>query len=358
MALTRYEGLAAALVLLPLLCLRVRWRTVVVVAALTGLFYAPWVVLLTRVYGAPWKTPYVTRDIQQRGFGSTPAEHARSFQALLENAGWLKPWRIPVEHVERSAAGEYPRREVLSRILSSPTWWLSLLAYLGMLGAVRMSWRNALPILLPFAAAALLITWYITFHGRYGLSSVAVTSFWSALGAGVAWQWVQRVVRPAAPRAVGLAILAVGLGWLLRTEGPARYAGSLNRLWEHQGTGYATYQALRFVGERPGTVVVSGASTMAQYVLGHYPARARRGIFLHPDFKDASDQRLWDLLVERKPAWIIPDGSERVARLVARLAADGRVRETVEFSSPLYREGKEVEVVRVLGLTWEGTEKP
>ena len=349
LALTRYESMLALVVLLPLLRLRVPWRTVLAIGGVTILCMSPWLVLATKTFGKLWNPTYF-RCLEDCGYGTRLRDMPSRVYSLLDITGWTTLWKHPA--ALQKDVREDPQQAVLPRLVKASSWWVSLFAVFGVLRLLLRRTRTALPVLVSFAMVALAVAWW-KLHGRFAVTSLLLYYFLVPAGAAAIWAIVRERVPWRVVRGAGLAALLALLVLLVREEFSGLYAGAVGRVFSYQGNGYALYQATWALARESGDVVLRKDYPMALAVFRLPSLTNFRAIFLEFGYPNTDPQQIAVSLADRRPVWVIVDDSELMKQLADVLRLRGVVTEERVYAARHGLNGETEERTVVLRLDWD-----
>ncbi len=326
MSFTRYEGVPTALLLLLLLRFRMPWRLVLLACVpllVAGLLWLP---VAKKVHGSIREFGYF-RDAQEiADIKTTPAEYLR----VIKAAGFGRAWQIQEVWSEDKGA-----RQDAQQLIYSPVWWLSLLANVGVVWLVVVVRKKALPLLVAFAFYPILPAWWFL-YSRYVAPMTAFYFFAAAAGAVGCWTIVRLLLhRWSLARPFVAVLLGALLVKLVLEVSPGLYAEAQARGWENNGNGYALYQALQSLRNRPEHVAVSFDYLMAYMMLGTVPAdgnplNAGRGIYLSAK-PNATPAELFEYLKSKEAQILIDNGEKEYQELISYLRARDAIERTETF---------------------------
>ncbi|TSC72457.1 MAG: hypothetical protein G01um101438_541 [Parcubacteria group bacterium Gr01-1014_38] len=315
LALTRYESMLALVVLLPLLRLRVPWRTVLAIGGVTILCMSPWLVLATKTFGKLWNPTYF-RCLEDCGYGTRLRDMPSRVYSLLDITGWTTLWKHPA--ALQKDVREDPQQAVLPRLVKASSWWVSLFAVFGVLRLLLRRTRTALLF-------------------RSG----------GTQDEGVRFAILYCAMRKSTALTLALLVL------LVREEFSGLYAGAVGRVFSYQGNGYALYQATWALARESGDVVLRKDYPMALAVFRLPSLTNFRAIFLEFGYPNTDPQQIAVSLADRRPVWVIVDDSELMKQLADVLRLRGVVTEERVYAARHGLNGETEERTVVLRLDWD-----
>lgn len=259
MALTRYEGTAAALTILPLWFLVPgdRPRTL---PALAGLVFAlaltPYLLLSAVNHRPAFGAGYIAEAEGRSGYGAgNLAEFRESAVAIWKRNGLFGAWEIPFAIASEIGSDPLATPRILSSRLVEPGESLALLAALGAL-ALLFKGRRALLFLLASTAAATVPPAWFNPLPRYDLVVLPLLTLLAASGVSTEQTLIKQATAAGGRAGVtvrwlaGCALFLVAGGfWAVTNAGETR-----NRQQKHNGRDYAYYQAIHAARALPGTI--------------------------------------------------------------------------------------------------------
>lgn len=315
LALTRYEGLAAALVLLPLWFLLPREapsersgispagstpalgdgasagfdrrshhlarrygypRRHAVIGALTFVVCLLPYLLLSAANDRPaFGAGYIAEVGGREGYGSGNArEFWESELAIWKRTGLFGAWEIPLAIAREIGEDPLATPRILTARLVEPGEPLAFLALLGVLVLLRRrQWRTLLFLLAAAAAASIPPAWFNPLR-RYDIVVLPFTILFAATGLSAIQRLLERGTRnvgwsgTAVRWIAGAMLMTVAAGlWTVTNAEDVR-----NRQRKHNGRDYAYYQAIQAARRLPGRIAFAQQQIITEF---HFGARAR-----------------------------------------------------------------------------------
>lgn len=261
LALTRYEGLAAALVLLPLWFLfpgRQQPRRFALIGALAfALSLVPYL-LLSAANGRPaFGAGYIAEAEGRSGYGAGNArEFWESELAIWKRTGLLGAWEIPFAIAREIGSDPFAAPRILTARLVEPGEPLALLALLGALFFLqRRQWRGLLFPVAVTAAASVPPAWFNPLP-RYDIVLFPLLVLLAASGVSAIQRLLERATQSGGRAGTAVRFLA-GAVFVTAAAGlwMVAYAEDVrNRQTKHNGRDYAYYQAIHAARALPGTI--------------------------------------------------------------------------------------------------------
>lgn len=256
-ALTRYEGLAAALVALPLWTLlpRKRPRRLPVIASIALLLtLTPYAILALRNHRPLIGAGYFA-EAEETAYGTAnPREVLENARMIWERVGLFGGWKVPIDLTHQTREEPLNTARILQGYLSDPRIPPSVIITLGAIAlVVRKRLRDLVILGVPYAALTVLPAWYEPYP-RYDifilplatlLFAAGLSAFQRLLERGTAGG-VGRVVRYAAGTAMLLAVFGLWTMW--------EAAETKHTQAKHNGKDYAYYQAIQAARKLPGNI--------------------------------------------------------------------------------------------------------
>lgn len=333
MMFTRFEGVAIAALTLPLLWLKLPWKKVLIAISIPLIAGLLWIPVHLSIHGS-LAGGYVNAFSDPSGdFGNLRAVPAK-FMTLIKSAGWGTAWTLPDYEVDQE-----PKAEAIPRLVAQGTWWVSLLAIVGVPWLLITRRSAALPLLLATAGyIAILVWWFL--YSRFVVPLVPIFYLTAAAGASFLYTRFPKRFWP------GFLLVSLGVIWILWTEAPRSHKQALGRAWESNGHGYAAFLSIRETAKlRQPTAYWTEAHAYATLYFkdnGFYFNR-------HPD---ASAEQLYELLRERKIKHVIYVGEDaRLPALRELLRKRSHIVSTTTHRS-FYIADKSFETVAVDNLSW------
>lgn len=334
MFFTRFEGVAVAALTLPLLWLKLPWRKVLTAISIPFIAGLLWIPVHIHIHGSLTSGYLAAFSDPSGDFGNIHAVPSK-ISIMLKSAGWGNIWTLPAYEIDQE-----PKDEAISRLTAQGTWWMGLLAIIGMPWLLITKRTAALPLL---AAAAgymsILSLWFL--YSRFVVPLVPIFYLTAAAGGSF-------LIHTSPKKLRNLFILAtsVFLIWVLWTEAPPYHHQALGRAWESNGHGYAHFLSVRETAKlHEPTAYWTEAHAYATLYF------KENGFYLnrHPD---ASPEELYELLRDHRMKNLINVGEdERLSALRELLRARGNITATTTHRS-FYVADKSFETVDVDHLSW------
>lgn len=334
MMFTRYEGFLIAALLFPILATRVGFRAAAWAAVIPLVTTLLWIPAYLTIHGSVTGLAYITdATAAEGGFGETKLIPA-NVHRMLKGAGWARLWNHPRFEWEQE-----PRDEAWQRILHSPSWWLGIVAAIGVVWLLLRAKVAALPLVLAMSGYTLLLAWWWV-YSRYVAPLSAVFYFTAAAGVSAlltgaeGLRHVPRWQRWSPLLALGILI---GGGWIVVNEAGPLHATAVAQAWENNQRGYALFSAIKHAShQRERTAYATEEHAFATLYLGmvNEPrSRINPGLgFYVSRYPEASIEELYGLLERYQIRQLIAtDTDSRIPPLVKLLEADGRVQATTRF---------------------------
>lgn len=283
MALTRYEGLAAAAVLLPLWFLFPvgRPRRYAAIAVLVWILsLTPYLLISAANNRPPFGVGYVADIEGPEGYGSANfREFWDSGRTIWQRNGLFGAWKIPYAIAREIAEDPFATPRILAARLTAPGEPLALFALLGALVLLRRRWPVLLFLLAATAAASAPPAWFNPLR-RYDIVVLPLLFLLAASGVSAIQSLLERgtAFGGSAGRAIrwlaGFAFATVAAGFWTAT-----YAEEVrNRQLKHNGREYAYYQAIHAARALQGKILFERAGITAEFYFG------ARGVYLLDQF--------------------------------------------------------------------------
>lgn len=307
-SLTRYEGVAAAGVLLPLFALRVR-RVRPIAAALVVLVLTllPYVAVARSSGRSLLPTTYLEETASAAGsYGAgSVAELWDRYETLWRRLGLFQLWRTPAELFRNAREDFLGLHRPLADLFREPG---SVTALLAIPGFCFLAWRrrgDLLLMTLPFFAMAVPIAWY-ALYPRYTAFLFPMMTLAAGVGVHAGAAMLRRGTTGAQGRvlrrglAVGTLFVAAAI-WFLGFTQQAHESLKKSRFRER-----AYYDAVRRVESLPGTIAFEERRGITETYFG---ARAVYGTELFDD--KASREERWSALLRHGVATVLVQPSKR-----------------------------------------------
>lgn len=275
MALTRYEGTAAALAIIPLWFLfpKGRPRRYPAIAALAFvLSLLPYTALSLANDRPIFGAGYIAEADGRTGYGSgNIREFWESALGIWRRNGLFGAWEIPRAIVRETIADPFAAPRILVQHGIEPGEPLALLALLGLLAFLfRRQWQQTLYLLTVTAAATAAPAWFNPLP-RYDIVVLPLLTLLAASGVTA----VQRLIEhgtgksPVAGTAVrwlaGASFFVVAAGvWMVTNAEDVR-----NRQQKRNGAGYAYYQAIHAARALEGKIAYDRDPDIVRLYMGN-----------------------------------------------------------------------------------------
>lgn len=316
MSLTRYEGLAAALVLLPLWFLFPRSlpRRLPAIAALVFMLSLVPYLLLSAANNRPaFGVGYIAEAEGGSGYGSgNVREFWESELAIWRRNGLFGAWEIPRAIAREIAEDPLATPRILTARLVEPGEPLALLAFLGSIALLfSRRWRFLLFATAATAAAAVPPAWFNPLP-RYDIVVLPLLALLAASGVSSVQRLLERGTQPSglSGRAVrwlaGGVFVTVAVGiWMIAYAGETR-----NRQQKHNGRDYAYYQAIHAARTLPGKIGFDRDPDIARLYFGE------RFVLLHeiPAAEETPTEALARLRKEGVTHIVLPNPGSQPAQ--------------------------------------------
>lgn len=274
LALTRYEGAAAALVLLPLwfvFPVQHRPRRLAAMAALAFILsLVPYLVLSMVNQRPPFGAGYVVEAEGRAGYGSGNfQEFRKSFVGIWRRNGLFGVWEIPGAIAREIIEDPFGTPRILSRRFIEVGETLALLAVLGFGMFVRRKQRGALFLIAATAAATVPPAWFNPLP-RYDIVVLPLLALLAARGVSAVQALVVRGTQPAGRAGTAVRWLAGATLMTLATSiWSVTYAEETrNRQQKHNGREYAYYQAIHAARRLLGKIAFDRDPDMVRLYFG------------------------------------------------------------------------------------------
>lgn len=335
MFFTRFEGLVIAALTLPLLWLRLPWRKVLTAISIPLIAGLLWIPVHIHIHGS-LAGGYLNAFADPSGdFGNINAVPGKIL-IMVKSAGWGNAWTLPAYEIDQE-----PTDEAISRLTTQGTWWIGLLAIIGMPWLLITKRTAALPLLLAAAGyMSILSFWFL--YSRFVVPLAPIYYLTAAAGGSALFSIAKRH-KFAELSAI---IISIFFAWILWTEALPMHKQALGRSWESNGHGYAEFLAMRETAKlHEPTAYWTEAHAYATLYL------KENGFYLnrHPD---ASPEELYKLLRDHHIKHLIHVGEdERLPAVRELLRALGNIASTTIHRS-FYAADKSFETVEVDHLSW------
>lgn len=334
MFFTRFEGVTVAAFTLPLLWLKLPWKKVLMAVAIPLTAGLLWIPIHISIHGS-LTGGYVAAFSDPSGdFGNIHAVPSKIF-IMVKSAGWGNAWTLPAYEIDQE-----PKDEAIRRLTTQGTWWIGLLAIIGIPWLLITKRTAALPLLLAATGyMSILSLWFL--YSRFVVPLVPIFYLTAAAGGSLLLHTVSQH-----KKGLGLLAISIFFGWILWTEAPHYHHQALGRAWESNGHGYAHFLSVRETAKlNEPTAYWTEAHAYATLYF------KENGFYLnrHPD---ASPEKLYELLRANHIKHLIHfDEDKRLPALRELLREHGNIASTTTHRS-FYVADKSFEIVEVDNLTW------
>ncbi|MEK7556425.1 MAG: hypothetical protein AAB538_00425, partial [Patescibacteria group bacterium] len=370
MMFTRFEGVVVAALTLPLLWFKLPWKKVVATIAIPFVTGLLWIPVHLHIHGS-LAGGYIAAFADPSGdFGNLSTVPSKIL-IMVKSAGWGTAWTLPAYELEQE-----PNEEALQRLVIQGTWWLSILAILGIPWLLITKRSAALPLLLAAAGyMCILSLWFL--YSRFVVPLVPI--FYLTVAAGGSFLMSAIAGERSRPnygdlaRGAGLPSLSLAkqdeqrmknrshnlgrleaslilatifFGWILWTEAPRLYHQALSRAWESNQKGYSLFDGLRQTAKlKEPTAYWTEAHAFATLYLKEH------GFYFNRRPND-SPEELHELMQENKIKHLINSGDDtRVPELRKLLQERGNVASTTTYRALIWGDGS-LETTDVDHLVW------
>ncbi len=350
---TRYEGLIVASLLWPLLWIRLSWRQVLRASVIPVAAIIAWIPAHLAIHGSITNLPYVADAISaDGGFGEIKQIPINGL-LMLNGAGFSKAWSIPNFEISQN-----PQSGAANRILLSTTWWLSILAILGVPWIIIRNGKAGLPIIIAGTGYTLLLSWWWV-YSRYVAPLSAVYYFTAAAGFSALLSGTYRLYIQSKswiwPKALAVTLLTAAI-WIVSSESQTLMRQATGRAWEENYRGYALYRSIVSLAHESKPVALTTDQAVATLYFGTIESgtelgNQQLGFYLNT-YPAADPEDLIDLLRQYKIVYLIetPD-DPRILEIVRRLTVDNTIVKTEVKKERVWDTGV-LEIVPVHTLRW------
>lgn len=338
MALTRQEGILVAALIWLLLFFKLPWRKVVLIALLGCVFVLPWLVVVTRSTGSPFKLPGSTGYIEEFATGERgTTDPVAVWRGVVDisRGTWDAAWRSPV--LEPPEIGE----EEEEKEFSSDVIAMFGIGLFAVVGAAWMTVKRPKDMAI-FAAAfvpiVVIAAWYRA-SGKYASPFISTWYVCAAAGVTGAGEILRRFLPKAGPwirvaAAAGTLFIVGAVATPLALKATGTVTSELGMNW-------ARVQAIRFVARTEQVVLFPERGLMEREYVGvkdnnGYPPY--RGVYLD-SVSEASVEEQREYAVQSGVELIIDDGSDISQAFIAYL--ESREEVTLDRYFVSYLEGDE-----------------
>lgn len=353
--LARFESLVLVPVLVVLLRLRMPWRRVLAAAIPVLLLYAAWVPYSLYIHGTVIGAYFTEWSGKEGAVGGRPADVPAKLQKIAAGIGWSRPWNHASWALEQTGSP-------VARLLSSASWWVSILALLGVPWLALTARRAALPFLVVFFAFTGLYSMWVV-YGRFVAPGMPAFYLSAAAGASALFTIAERLFRPRALRLGAAGAITLALLWMVQEEAVGLMKATAQRVFDNEGSGYSLVLAVRELAGREGRVAFKHdlMATLYLGVIGDPLAPPQRAIMLGEAEEVERGKTLEDRTREQVTElekldirYFVERGEPRMVRLLEVLRKRGVVERTEEIRFPIgYPPGPSTDVTRIHTLAWE-----
>lgn len=305
--LTRYEGVAAAGVLLPLFALRARrMRSIGAAFAVLALTILPYVVVARASGRSLLPATYLTQAARAgEGYGaSSVAEFWDRYTTLWRRLGLFELWRTPAGVFRNAREDFLGLHRPLVDLVREPRSATALLAIPGFFWLFlrrQRAWATLL-VSAPFFAVAVPIAWWapqVRYHALlYPLMAFAAAAGVHAFGVGLSRATAGRSGRAVRGGAAAGLLLVASLVWLLSFT-----QQTLDGLRKSRFRELGTYRALHYVRTLPGVVAFEERRVIIETYFGD------RAVYASELFsKQAEVPERWLTLKNERVAFVVASG--------------------------------------------------
>lgn len=362
--LTRFESMVLAPVLVSLLRLRMSWRRVLLAALPVLVLYAAWVPYSLYIHGTIGGGYFTEFTAKEGAVGGKLEDVPAKLKKIAGGVGWLRPW----ENADYVLENPQPDQSALARIFSSGSWWIGVLALLGIPWLLLTAKRSALPFFgVFFAFGGLYSMWVV--YGRFVAPSMPAFYVSAAAGASALFVMSQRLLRPQVLRGLAAAGITALLVWTVYDEVPGLLRTTVSRVFDNEGSGYSLVLAIRELTHREGRVAFNHDLMAIIYlgIIGEPLAPPQRAIMLGEAAevekgKTIADktQEQADQLQQLNVRYLVERSEPRMLRILAVLKRRGVVTATEEIRYPKGQPptSNDFDVTRIHTLSWDGAARP
>lgn len=356
--LTRFESMVLAPVLVLLLRLRVSWRRVLLAALPALALYAAWVPYALYIHGTIGGGYFTEFSAKEGAVGGKLEDVPAKLRKISGGVGWLRPW----DNADYVLENPSPERSALARILSSGSWWVGVLALLGVPWLILTARRTAVPFLAVFFAFSGLYAMWVV-YGRFVAPGVPAFYLSAAAGASALFSVGGKLFRPKALQLAAAGGLTLFLLWVVREEAPGLMKVTTARVFDNEGSGYSLVLAIRDLVRREGRVAFNHDLMAIIYlgIIGEPLAPPQRAVMLGEAAEVEKGKTLADQTVahveklrELDIRYLVERGEPRMLRVLDALKKRDVVVGTEEIRFPKGHPPTqgEFDTTRIHTLTW------
>jgi dolichyl-phosphate-mannose-protein mannosyltransferase len=277
MALTRYEGVLAGVVLLAAHLLRARRSPARIASVLLAGFVilTPYAIIAQRAGRSLLPTTYVRQAArEEQGYGvDSLHEFYDRYREIWRRLGLFTLWQTPLSLTRELRENPLTFHNTVTQLVTEPRQAAPLFATVGAALLLIRRRRDVLALVLPFFAIAIPLAWWAPFI-RYDAFLFPLIALTAGAGLHAALLFVRRAARSdawghALSGIASAAVLFAGVVWLFNFTGDAR-----DSLRKSQLRGYGWYQALHAARPLAGTVLFDERSPIAETYFGDRAAFA------------------------------------------------------------------------------------
>lgn len=349
MMATRFEGFLFAILLVPLLFFRLSWRHVFLATLPVLAMLIAWVPFTLYVHGT-LAGGYFGQLSQGGDFGNLSQVRSKLYR-IAHGTGWLRPWEQAAWVLDRA-----PSETSVFHLFRSASWWIGLLALIGIPWLLFIGRRNALPFLAVFLVySSVYSLWFL--YSRFVAPLTSAFYLAAAAGASALYTIVRQLVGQAPPRirGAGAILVAIFLLWIVREEAPGLFTETVHTVFENQGSGYSLVLAIRDLRQREGRVALI-SDLMSTIYLGRVDEPLdppHRALFLDAWIEDPVEGVVVRLRTH-DIRFLIERNEPGVVRILETLKRHGVVAHTEEIRFPRgHPPGPDFDVTRIHTLAWE-----
>lgn len=355
--LTRFEGLVLAPILTVLLLLRLSWRRVLLAALPVLLLYIAWVPYSEYVHGSIGGGYFTEWSDKEGAVGGKLVDVPEKLQRIASGIGWTRPWTYASWVIREQPGNPF------ANILSSASWWIGVLAILGVFWLLVAAGRRALPFLAVFLVFSVMYSLWVV-YGRFVAPGIPAFYVAAAGGASALFSLLRRLWRPPILRLAFSGALTVFLLWIVRAESPELMKGTARRVFRNEGSGYSLVLAIRELAGREGRVAFHHDLMAILYlgIIGDPLAPPGRAVMLGEAPEAERGKTIEDKTVEQAEQlralnvrYLVERGEPRMLRLLALLEKRGAVVGTEEIRFPLGHppHSDDFDATRIHTLIWK-----
>lgn len=355
--LARFESMVLAPVLAVMLRLRLPWRRVFLAALPMLLLYAAWIPYSLYIHGTITGGYFTEWSDKEGAVGGRPGDVPKKLQRIAAGVGWSRPWTQADWVLEQSEGNPLPR------LLSSASWWVGMLALIGVPWLLLTARRAAVPFLAIFLVFTGLYSMWVI-YGRFVAPGVPAFYVSAAAGASALFSIAFSLFRPRVLRAVAVGAITIFLLWIVREEAPGLMRATALRVFDNEGSGYSMVLAIRELTQREGRVALNHDLMAIIYlgIIGEPLAPPQRAIMLGEAAEVERGKTLADQTAEHIERlrkldirYLVERGEPRILRILDVLKKRGAVVRTEEIRYPKGQPpGLEFDITRIHTLSWSG----